>query len=716
MQEDDGNDTTGSEGNNGNNASENNGNNGNNDNSNNNGDNSNNNNNNRKRGGRPKVSIVAPTDMETYTFTIAWRPENKAGKDGKIIIKNAMREMQHREPTIIFHPTNSATSPVPRDIININNDFPKTPATYDDFFDQNRNRDNTNQQTFMKVSMPHNEKELQNKLHNYLYHNQLYMNSPFINDNTLEQVGFVEKGHSRLVYRPTMEKKISNGIKEIMNSNKLTPQQVAQIKNLSSNIRVECHRGTVRGGEYNNQSVCEGIVLKTTKTQAKLVMELLAMLPDKLLGDHYRIIPKSLNQLLGFELYGQIVADTVNFQNKLKPITILNCHPSVLDDMYGNVKVLNSRQVTVQQFILGNCGAISIEETNETSTKGKYIVIVPANNLDSARTAIGKMFQEFQDSSDRPAAMECIKAYNNYPLVNDTVTISGHAERLSQQIRERYRNKPKTPVRNTQSSQYSYHGSFAMEEQAASQAPSVPRSIIKNGRHTINTAIPIQQWASPPAVQQAATTNQVEIGTVMSSLSPDDSAKTMMTNVSKMVESLSTVVNSLATDTARLRSTACAFLFSEKRGNFFVSDAPTALIYTKKLISGQNSLKIVGKFAVALSIAQYSQSQEQSTSSNKQPKHGLDDDETTALSTVENGTSDEPEEGEQEDMIEEQMEATTNEQSNDVTMGDNDQTRVETTNTANVPGDFSQFNNNNNNNKQTTTNTSAKTDMNPPNE
>ena len=31
-------------------------------------------------------------------------------------------------------------------------------------------------------------------------------------------------------------------------------------------------------------------------------------------------------------------------------------------------------------------------------------------------------------------------------------------------------------------------------------------------------------------------------------------------------------------DTARLRSTACAFLFSGKRGNFFVSDAPTAFI------------------------------------------------------------------------------------------------------------------------------------------
>jgi hypothetical protein len=72
-----------------------------------------------------------------------------------------MREMAHRTPQIIFHPTNSASSPVPRDINNINNDFPTTPASYDDdFFDQTRNRDNTNQRTFMKVTMPHDEKEL----------------------------------------------------------------------------------------------------------------------------------------------------------------------------------------------------------------------------------------------------------------------------------------------------------------------------------------------------------------------------------------------------------------------------------------------------------------------------------------------------------------------------------------------------------------------------
>jgi hypothetical protein len=106
-----------------------------------------------------------------------------------------MREMVHRTSSIIFHPTNLSTSPVPRDINNINNGFPTTPASYDNFFDQMINRDVTNQHIFMKVTMSHDEKELQKKLSNYLFHNKIYMNSPFIDNNTLEQVGFIENGH-----------------------------------------------------------------------------------------------------------------------------------------------------------------------------------------------------------------------------------------------------------------------------------------------------------------------------------------------------------------------------------------------------------------------------------------------------------------------------------------------------------------------------------------
>ena len=76
-------------------------------------------------------------------------------------------------------------------------------------------------------------------------------------------------------------------------------------------------------------------------------------------------------------------------------------------------------------------------------------------------------------------------------------------------------------------------------------------------------------------------------------------------------------------------------------------------------------------------------------------------------------TADETEEGEYDQMVEDQIEDNNNDQT-DVTMEDNEQITAETTNTAMAAGDFSQFNKNNK--TTTTTNTSAKTDMNPPNE
>jgi hypothetical protein len=197
----------------------------------------------------------------------------------------------------------------------------------------------------------------------------------------------------------------------------------------------------------------------------------------------------------------------------------------------------NMKAVKLHKFIMDCCGAISIEETNETKEKGKYIVVVPEDRVESARTAIGKMFQEFQHSGGRPAAMACLSKYQNYPSVNDNVTISGHAQRLSEKIRSRYQNKPKTTMKNQHSSaSYSYHGSAtANESPLTTQILTVPRSIVRKGKqsnHIISGTTP--NWPASPIIQQqqATTTNQGEERTVMSNLSLDDSAKTMMTNVS----------------------------------------------------------------------------------------------------------------------------------------------------------------------------------------
>jgi hypothetical protein len=217
------------------------------------------------------VTLIDETKMEVYTFTIAWQPKKKAGKDGKEIIGMLMRAIQNKAPGTIFHPTNSSTSsPVPRNIHSINGDFPNLPAEFDDFFDQSRNKDNTNYSVYMKATMPHDEKILKEKMNNYLYHEQIYMNSPFIDDSTLEQVGFIENGHSRLIWRPEMQEKIKIGIKDIIVEDELSPQQRAQLDNLSNPVIVECFNGKFHAGSNQNPIICEGVILKAAKSQVKL--------------------------------------------------------------------------------------------------------------------------------------------------------------------------------------------------------------------------------------------------------------------------------------------------------------------------------------------------------------------------------------------------------------------------------------------------------------
>jgi hypothetical protein len=148
--------------------------------------------------------------MDTFTFTIGWNPKDYRGKDGKAVLRSLLRAILHKSPGTIFHPTNRNTAPTPRDINSVNINFPNTPEEFDDFFDQTKNRNRSNYRIYMKATMSHNEKESQQRMFNYLRHNKIYLNSPFIDDNTLEMVGFIENGHSRLLYRPNIESKINS--------------------------------------------------------------------------------------------------------------------------------------------------------------------------------------------------------------------------------------------------------------------------------------------------------------------------------------------------------------------------------------------------------------------------------------------------------------------------------------------------------------------------
>jgi hypothetical protein len=232
-----------------------------------------------------------------------------------------------------------------------------------------------------------------------------------------------------------------------------------------------------------------------------------------------------------------------------------------------------------------------------------------------------------------------------------------------------------------------------MQEYGQEQTPTqaVPRSIIKPGKHSSNT--PTQQWPQSPLAQrqqqkQQAPSNQGEERTdrtIMSNLSPDDSAKTMMMNVSRMVETLGSTVNTLARESANTNETMRNMMMQQ-----------TATMNNLMLIMTRNEER---RQEVPISInqqsstpsstltnSQYSLSQQSSANKRKYAKNG---EEETAASTVETGM-------EMEDDISVGTEVQTEEQQQeqqqqDVTMKDdeqNEEKQQEETSTALAEGDF----------------------------
>jgi hypothetical protein len=201
----------------------------------------------------------------------------------------------------------------------------------------------------------------------------------------------------------------------------------------------------------------------------------------------------------------------------------------------------------------------------------------------------------------------------------------------------------------------------------------------------------------------------------MSNLSPDNSAETMMTNVSRMVETLGSVVNAIAKETATTNDTMKQMMIQQ-----------TATMNNFMMIMSRNKerrqevpIREIHQTSIPTSTITYSQFSlsQQSTSASKRKIDGIADDKTTAVSTTLLGTDLSIEEDDIDAMLEEQLDAmeeirTEQEEAMDVTMTDNAETteppqqkqQEVTTNgatTAMAAGDFEQqFNRNKKGNEQ----------------
>lgn len=108
-----------------------------------------------------------------------------------------------------------------------------------------------------------------------------------------------------------------------------------KIKGLKKEIHVRVAASIVRDGSTNDPVMCEGLVLRTTKAQARACIELLGLLNENVLGESYIIIPSGIDTELGPQLFGDLLRTNNDMMNKLRAIAVVNWPEELFLDPYN---------------------------------------------------------------------------------------------------------------------------------------------------------------------------------------------------------------------------------------------------------------------------------------------------------------------------------------------------------------------------------------------
>jgi hypothetical protein len=388
------------------------------------------------RNGRMERKQIPRKEWETYEFSISFNPKTMMNKDPDEEFQAVLTQIMKKSPGVTFHPTNEDMFPKPKSFKTIQ-EYPQTEAAFKDFFEVYENKGLTTYKIFIKATMQYDELDLRNSLLNYLRSNNLWMSSEFISENIDEMIGYINYGHDKMVWRPEIEKKINNGIKAMIQNGSIPEALRLKIKGLKKQIHVRVAAGTFRGGTKNDPAMCEGLVLRTTKAQARASIELLGLLDEKVLGDFYSIIPRGIDKELGPQLYGELLRTNNDMLNTLRSITVVNWPEELFLDHYNPAAdVEGTIAIRVDNILTEAWNCVAIERTTETETRGKYLLIFQETDMERAKSKIGDLIEAFGRTSDRDSAKIALERFQEYPEFDSIQRVSQSVQSKGLRIRE----------------------------------------------------------------------------------------------------------------------------------------------------------------------------------------------------------------------------------------------------------------------------------------
>ena len=195
--------------------------------------------------------------------------------------------------------------------------------------------------------------------------------------------------------------------------------------------------GIIRGGARHDPVMCEGLVLRTSKAQARASIELLGLLDEKVLGEFYGIIPRGIDKELGPQLYGELLRTNNDMLNTLRSITVVNWPEELFKDYYNPAAdVEGTIAIRVDKILIEVWNCVAIERTTETDTRGKYLLTFQETDMEKAKASIGDLIEAFGRTSDRNSAKIALERFQEFPEFDTIQRVSQSVQLKGLRIRE----------------------------------------------------------------------------------------------------------------------------------------------------------------------------------------------------------------------------------------------------------------------------------------
>jgi hypothetical protein len=488
------------------------------------------------RGGRgsrrTERKQIPRTEWETYDFSISFNPKTMSNKDPDAEFQALLSQIMRKSPGVIFHPTNEDMFPKPSPFTNIQ-EYPKTEAAFKDFFDVYENKGLTTFKIFVRATMQYNELELRNSLLNYLRSNNLWMSSELISENVDEMIGYINYGHDKLVWRPECEKKINNGIQALIQSGSISEALRLKIEGLKKEIHVRVATGSFRGGTRNDPVMCEGLVLRTTKAQARACIELLGLLDENILGDFYSIIPKGIDKELGPKLYGDLLRTNNDMLNTLRSIAVVNWPEELFLDHYNPAPdVTGTVAIRIDKLFTSVWNCVAIEKTTETDARGKYLLIFREIDMEKAKESLSNLIEAFGRDSGRKCAKLALEKFHEFPEFDSIQRVSQSVHSKGLRIREMLESaaaqKTSSTTKKIKQPKFQFHVNKELQRQLPIATHKSYSSIVTN-KDTQKKQLTIVQ-PSPPKTYPITRPQQPSPSTQATFQSNNQEARTVATN------------------------------------------------------------------------------------------------------------------------------------------------------------------------------------------